>query len=156
MERFKLKETGLLLCLFLTTAATTVANAQERLDLSPEPICKPEHGPPVQCLKNEGAVRLTLCRLDAKVAAGPDGQRALDTCIKSSRSAVLAQFKIAEKTIKKPGAKDALKAYSAALVSALDGIRPGAEETRIVYGARQSGIDQRLAELWARVEVELQ
>lgn len=58
------------------------------------------------------------------------------------------------KIVKKPKAKEALKSYHVTLITALEGIKPGADERKINYEQRQQAFVDKLSEAWARFEVE--
>lgn len=75
-------------------------------------------------------------------------------CIKRNKTDLKTQYETALKTVKKPGAKAALKEHFIAIMTNLDEIDPRANEIKIDYNRRQSTNEQKLAERWNRFEVE--
>ena len=75
-------------------------------------------------------------------------------CITKGKTASKQNLDAALKTVKKPNAKEALKTYHVALVSALEGINPGSDERKINYEQRQQNLEGKMTEAWARFEIE--
>jgi hypothetical protein len=76
------------------------------------------------------------------------------TCMRDGRTSGKTAMDAALKTVKKPKAKEALKTAHVAFITALDGIFPATDERKINYAQRQSALDDKLNEAWARFEVE--
>jgi hypothetical protein len=75
-------------------------------------------------------------------------------CIEDGKKDAKQNLESALKSLKKPKAKEALKSYHVAFVTAIDGINPGMDERKISYEQRQQSLDGKLTEAWARFEVE--
>ena len=80
----------------------------------------------------------------------------LRACIVAQRAEVLGNLGPALKSLKTPAAKNALKRAHAAFVAALEGIKPGFDERKITYAARQRGLRDALEREMAAVEIEQQ
>lgn len=100
----------------------------------------------------EGALSLALARKD--LYRPQDSSSDVRGCISKGKAAAKASFDKALRTVRKPAAKEALKNYHVAFVTALEGITPGTEEPKFVYEQRQQALKSRLKETWARFELE--
>ena len=92
--------------------------------------------------------------LNAQLSNPLDEKSDYRACIATGKVTAKENFDKAMKTVKKPQAKEALKTYHVALVSAFDGIVPGTDERKINYERRQQDLDGKLTEAWARFEIE--
>ncbi len=99
-------------------------------------------------------VRSKLNENGAGEANDPDSDY-LGCIDKNLKKTALIYRRAAKKVINKPKAAGALKSYYAAWISALHGISPGDDETKLTYAARQTAAQNRLIELWAAVGIEL-
>lgn len=57
-------------------------------------------------------------------------------------------------TLKTESAKEALKAYHVAFITALEGINPGLDERRISYEQRQQALSDKVTEAWTRFDIK--
>ena len=106
-------------------------------------------------------VQLTMCRMKFKIAQLSNGNPATMTdsenypqCIKESKAELKASLDNALKTIKKSAAKEALKNYHVAVITALEGINPGENEMKISYAQRQIQLKEKTTLAWERFELE--
>lgn len=107
------------------------------------------------------AMKLELARAEADRAnvAIPDESSATKvessaSCVKEKRTLGRAEFAKYAKMIKKKAALDALKSAQVAYLAAMDGIQPQSGERRGAYEQRQSLLETKLDEAWAKFEVE--
>lgn len=103
--------------------------------------------------------KLALARAEGQALGAPDtSDKAVKAdykgCIATSKKEGKANLDRAMKTVKKPAAKEALKAYHVTYISALDGIPAGDNEIRLQYNARQQALETRMREAWTRFEIE--
>lgn len=75
-------------------------------------------------------------------------------CIATTKANAVEKFKAAILTVKKDKAKEALKSYHVAFITALEGIAPGSDEPRIIYQQRQQALAGKVTEAWSRFEIE--
>lgn len=100
---------------------------------------------------------MLICQLMLRVALADSttaGYEEVYGCINEAVAASKKNFAVALKTVKKPPAKEALKSYHVALIGALEGVKPGAEERKLTYEARQSALQGKLTDAWTRFEIE--
>ena len=83
-----------------------------------------------------------------------DNSSDVQGCISKGKTEAKTSFNKALRTIRKPAAKEALKNYHVAFVTALEGLLPGTQEPKFVYEQRQQTLKSRLAETWAKYELE--
>lgn len=57
-------------------------------------------------------------------------------------------------TVKKEKAREALKSYHVAFITALEGIVPGFDEMKIAYQQRQQALSDKVTEAWSRFQIE--
>jgi hypothetical protein len=102
-----------------------------------------------------------MCKatLDLALARGDlyrpqDDRSDVQGCIGKGKKEAKTSFNKALRTIRKPAAKEALKNYHVAFVTALEGILPGTKEPSFVYEQRQQALKSKLAEAWAKFELE--
>ena len=95
---------------------------------------------PLDRYRGDSQYHLLMCSMSFKMAAlKADGGQPQDEkddyagCIKKGKAESKANLDKALRTLKKPQAREALKTYHVAFVSALEGIFPGADERRISY-----------------------
>lgn len=74
--------------------------------------------------------------------------------ISESKIKCKKSFDDALKTVKKQKAKEALKNFHVAFLSALQGLAPGDEELVRDYQRRQQALEEKMNEAWARFEIE--
>jgi len=102
------------------------------------------------------ACKLVLKLAVAKSEAGleQDEKSNWIACIRQGKTTAKASFDLVLPTLKKIKAKEALKSYQVAFMTAVDGIAPGPSERQISYEQRQQSLEGKLTEAWARFEVE--
>ena len=83
-----------------------------------------------------------------------EDQEKYSQCVKAARTDGKRYFEAALKMTRKSKAKEALKSYHVAFLAALDATGPRAGDTEYTYEARRNGMNDKLAEAWARFEVE--
>lgn len=88
----------------------------------------------------------TLVRLSGKDLNG---------CIAAHKKVLRRLYDAALKTVKKPGARAALKEHLVQAVSRIEGIGPGVGEINIDYDRRQTSNDEKLKMAWTRFELEM-
>lgn len=74
-------------------------------------------------------------------------------CIAAGRHVCHATFAAALRAVRKPDAREALKAYHSAFVAALDGVAPLRGEARDGYERRQQWLSHVMAHAWTRFEL---
>lgn len=124
---------------------------------------------PLQAYQGDSNFHVQMCSMKYKIAQAvaegralgveaPNSGKPVDSdfkeCITTSKKEGKANLDRALKTVKKPAAKEALKAYHVAYISALDGIPPGNNEIRLQYNSRQQALESRMREAWTRFEIE--
>lgn len=116
---------------------------------------------PIERYRGDSAFALMSCGLklrlaEARAASGKEAGEDADVpaCIVEGKAKGKAGLDAAMKAARKPAAREALKGYHVAFVSALEGVIPGADEARISYAARQRALNDRVTAAWARFEVE--
>lgn len=97
---------------------------------------------------------LILAQMNAQMGSPDDEKSDYEKCIKDGKTSAKADLKLALKTLKNAAAKDALKSYHVAFVSALEGITPSAGELKVSYDARQNMLSAKVNEAWTRFELE--
>lgn len=122
---------------------------------------------PIEVYRGDTSFELMQCTLKYKLAAanarlsdaggtpaagGEDSDFA--GCIRSGERSARSSFDKAFGTLRKPQAREALKAYHVAFVTALKGIAPGMDERRLSYEQRQQALQDKVTEAWARFELE--
>ena len=75
-------------------------------------------------------------------------------CVREEKEELKAALSKALIVVKQTTAKEALKSYHVAVMSALAGIEPGIGELETTYDTRQQSLRQKMDEAWARFEVE--
>jgi hypothetical protein len=138
------------LSLLIAIAGTGVASAEE-----------PDKRTPLERYSGDGQFALVMCKLQLKTALlkadlgqAPDEKSDWIGCIRQGKEQAKANLAAALRTVKKRKAQEALKSYHVALVTAIDGIAPGADERKISYEQRQQALDTKVTEAWNRFEVE--
>ena len=87
---------------------------------------------PLESYQQQGSAHLLLCpiRLQIAIVAAEGGREPQGnsgdwrSCIEEAKANAKVNFDRALRTVKKPPAREALKSYHVALISALDGIDP--------------------------------
>ena len=100
----------------------------------------------------EATLSLALARGD--LYRPQDNSSDVQGCISKGKTEAKTSFNKALRTVRKPAAKEALKNYHVAFVTALEGLLPGTQEPKFVYEQRQQTLKSRLAETWAKFELE--
>lgn len=138
---------SLLLCLSI---ATTCLGADE-----------PDKRTPLERYRGDGEGYVLICSLSLKLALAraehgvpQDNTTDFAGCIHERKAWAKAAFDKALKSVRKTKAQEALKTYHVALITALEGIRPGIEELKVNYEQRQQALGSKLTEAWTRFEVE--
>jgi hypothetical protein len=116
---------------------------------------------PLERFRGDGQFSLMMCKINLKMALArselgqaQDEKSDWSTCIKQGKEAAKVNLSAALKTVKKVKAQEALKTYHVALITAIDGIAPGAQERKLSYEQRQQALEGKLTETWARFDVE--
>ena len=102
-------------------------------------------------------LKFTSAQLSGEANSADAAQQGADyySCTGTAQKKTQADYKRAIKFVeKKPAAVAAIKAYYAAWIGAVRGITPGTDEIKLAYSTRQTQSNQRLDELWAKVELE--
>lgn len=122
---------------------------------------EPDNRTPLDRYQGDTQYALLMCKLTLRLAvakaegnAPQDEQSNYSYCISKSKVTAKASLDKALRTVKKPKAQEALKSYHVAFVSAVEGIRPGADERKISYEQRQQVLEGKVTEAWARFEIE--
>ena len=122
---------------------------------------KPDTRTPLERYRGDGAYALLYCSESFKLARSyaegghpQDKMSDYSTCISENVAKAKDNCNKALRTVKKPKAQEALKSYQVALTVALQGIRPEFDERQILYEQRQQALKSKLAEAWARFEIE--
>lgn len=89
----------------------------------------------------------------ASYGVPPEKLADFEGCVSGARSKELAMFK-KNAPLFRGTSRQALNATHAAFVAALEGMRPGDDERKITYAARQQALRDRLTEALARFEAE--
>lgn len=76
-------------------------------------------------------------------------------CVRSNKEQSQEKLKQALEEVKTPAAKEALKNYHIAFMTALDGLEPGMGERRYAYEVRTQQLRGELQKAWNRFELEL-
>jgi hypothetical protein len=98
---------------------------------------------------------LALFSCETEAIRSINGQEnTLDQCVIDKKSELKKTYEKAQKEVKKASAKAALKEYYIAVLSALQGINPEADERKMNYEKRQVDNKIKVKELWTRFEVE--
>lgn len=120
---------------------------------------------PIERYGSESEAAVMTCSLEFQLAQAqaqlvsvgggqPEKPADFAACLKKARAEGKQLFSLALAKVKKPAAKEALKSYHVAFMTALEGISPGMDERRITYEARQRSLKDKMTEAWARFEVE--
>lgn len=114
----------------------------------------PDKSTPVERYHGHTSVSLFLCKVTQSAALVTGDTQKSVSCIKDAKAEAKQNFDKALRTLRKPKARDALKSYHVAYVTALEGMALGFEERKISYEQRQQALEDKLTEAWARFEVE--
>lgn len=76
-------------------------------------------------------------------------------CVAEKKIEVKENLRSALNGVKAPAAKEALKSFHVAFITAIDGIVPGMDERKFAYDTRQQTLSDKMNETWARFEVEI-
>lgn len=110
--------------------------------------------------------KLALAKAENKALMAQTGERPPDeseeqkkmgdyvTCIKTGKATAKTFLDKSMRTLKKPAAREALKSYHVAFLSALEGIPAADGEIRMMYSQRQAALRARMSEAWSRFEIE--
>lgn len=122
---------------------------------------EPDSRTPLERYEGDTYFALVMCKSKLRIAllyaeSGTQQNEKSDYegCIASGKSKAKASLVQALRTVKKTKAQEALKSYHVAFVSALEGLRPGADERKINYEQRQQSLEGKVTEAWARFEIE--
>ena len=119
---------------------------------------EPDRRSPLDRYQGDGQYSLLLCKLtlEKELMSGDlsVAMAQLSKCVGQGKSAAGKNLNAALRTVKKPAAQAALKAYHVTFVTALEGVRPGLNERKISYEERQQRFDDQLNAAWAKFEVE--
>jgi hypothetical protein len=83
-----------------------------------------------------------------------DAETDYTKCIIAGSAESTTKFRVAIKTVKKEKAREALKSYQVAVLSALDGVSPGLDERKFAYQQRQQSLQEKVTEARSRFEIE--
>lgn len=116
---------------------------------------------PVERYRKNTSFHILSCRMsfqleqmNAQLGKATEEGDSLRNCIAAAKPNAKDNFDAALSAVADPEAKEALKSYHVAFVVALEGIEPATGERKISYEVRQSSLDSRLDEAWARFEIE--
>lgn len=122
---------------------------------------EPDNRTPLERYEGDTYYALLLCKVTLRLAlARAEGGEQQDEksdysgCIAKSKTTAKTSLDKALRSVKKATAKEALKSYHVAFVSAVEGIRPGIDERKINYEQRQQALEGKVTETWARFEIE--
>lgn len=122
--------------------------------------------PPLDAFQGDALYMMTMCKLTFRLAQSQaeaysvgaevnDPEKGdYNACIRNALDDIKPAYKKASSSMKSRAKKEALKSYYAAWISAIRGIAPKSDEIRLVYQKRIADQEDRLNELWAKVEVE--
>ena len=140
------------LLMFLIVATSCfAANAADVSDKR-SPLDRYRNGVNFSILMSQLTLKNALLR--DEIGSAQDENTDYASRIKKGKEEGKINFNKALSTVKKPAAREALKSYQVAFISALEGIRPGLDERKISYEVRQQALETKLSEAWARFEVE--
>jgi hypothetical protein len=116
---------------------------------------------PLERYRGDTQFALMMCKISLRlalaVAAGggqQDNKSDYASCITENKASAKLTLDKALRTVKKSKAQEALKSYHVAFSTAIEGIRPGADERKMSYEQRQQSLEEKLTEAWARFETE--
>lgn len=104
---------------------------------------------------------ITFCAMEVdtmlalKDARMPHDTQDIADCVKRNNANSRPLMREAVEAVESPGAKEALKEYQLALMTALDGLMPGQGERRFAYEARIQRLQGEVQRAWNRVLLEL-
>lgn len=75
-------------------------------------------------------------------------------CISKAKQETKISFDKAMRTVRKPAGREALKNYHIAFLTALEGIKPGSNESKAAYSLRMELLKSKKVEAWTRFELE--
>ena len=105
--------------------------------------------------KGEGAVFVCSLAMRVYMAEQHDDQLAqYQKCVTDAKAETKVTFQAAMNATKKPKAKEALKMFHAAFLSAMDATGPRGSNSMSTYEGRQSVAADKMSDAWAKFEVE--
>lgn len=124
---------------------------------SPEDLRRPA----IEQYRSHIAFSMKVCKLlyeSAISTQAPEDQAEIasefEKCVTQTGTYARALYEKSLASIKKPGAKQALKEVHVAFATALEGIRSRDGELKIGYPSRQAALADRLTAAWSRFEIE--
>jgi hypothetical protein len=149
--------------------AAPVVEPVESHDVAAAPSRSTDHRTPLDKYSGDTAFFIMECSLKFRLASSladlrdsggspPPLAPGVDAdymkCISDGGESARAKLKPAILTVKKEKAREALKTYHVAFISALEGIAPGFDEPKILYQQRQQTLNDKRKEAWSRFEIE--
>jgi hypothetical protein len=124
-------------------------------------IAAEEKQTPTDAFRGQTQHQMLMCQTEEKIAVnkaelGEEGGIAkVGSCIKNAKVEAKKAFGPALKVVaKNREATKLLKDYYAAWITAINGIIPGASETKGGYSRRQAAAEEKYDAIWNRFEVE--
>lgn len=125
-----------------------------------EPI-ENEKGPPLQAYRSHASFSLLMCRMSYDLSVSerqlgykPSAKGDFPGCLRAASEKARALLTKASLQVKSPAAKQALKDFHVAYMTALEGISPKVGELKSGYTARQAALDDSVNAAWARFDIE--
>lgn len=118
---------------------------------------KPDNRPPIERYHGDTGFAIEMCKELFKLATLTSQKSDFDTFanrLSDEKTKSKESLKKALDTVKKAKAKEALKTYHVAVMSALGGIIAGLDERKIDYEQRQQALEGKVTEAWERFEIE--
>lgn len=118
--------------------------------------------PPIDQYRSHLEFSLIACKASymiattarAMPAAQPTSHGDFQGCLTACATRARELYDKTASSLRKAGARQALKDVHVAFLAALTGIAPAADEVRSAYSSRQATLDERLRMAWARFDIE--
>lgn len=112
---------------------------------------------PIERYRGDTAAALAMCKELFRTAILTGQKSDLETFtnrLSDEKAKSKESLKNALETVKNANAKEALKSYHVAVMSALASIFSGLDERKINYEQRQQVLEDKVTEAWERFEIE--
>jgi flagellar basal body-associated protein FliL len=118
---------------------------------------EPDNRPPIERYHGDTSFALAMCKELFKTAILTRQKSDLETFtnrLSDEKTKSKESLAKALETVKNAKAKEALKTYHVAVMSALASIFSGLDERKINYEQRQQALEDKVTEAWERFEIE--
>jgi len=118
---------------------------------------KSDNRTPIERYRGDTAFALAMCKELFRRAILTSQKTDFETFsnrLSAEKEKSKESLKKALETVKPPKAKEALKTYHVAVMSALASIFAGLDERKIDYEQRQQALEGKVTEAWERFEIE--